>query len=101
VDQLLVRYVRVTVVADQLVHRLELHVLQVERCRRAFHVEVLDTGRMSTQQQHVAMQYTNNKEVYGQVAAATYRLSEKRSISAGEMYWTICVEWADDIMILV
>jgi len=57
-DQLLVRHVRVTVVAHQLIERAELNVLQVERGRRglrALHVEVLDAARVTIQQrQHTA-----------------------------------------------
>jgi len=33
--------------------------------------------------------------MHGQVAAATYRqISQKRKMFAGNMYTTICVEWA-------
>ena len=76
-DQLLVRHVRVTVVADQLIESAELDVLQVERGRRglrALDVEVLDAARMSTQQrQHTASIADSSSRPFRQ------RLNEKRS----------------------
>ena len=44
---LLVGHIRVSVVFDQLIDAGELDVLEVEHCRRTFHVEVLYTARMS------------------------------------------------------
>jgi len=45
-DELLVGHVGVAVVADELVERRELDVFEVERRRRAFHVEVLYAGQV-------------------------------------------------------
>jgi len=68
-DQLLVGHVRVAVVADELVERGELNVLQVERRRRPLHVEVLYTRRMSTPSTHRSSHQSNGQWLIKQLTA--------------------------------